>query len=96
MRALVELIWNAIDAEASTIGIALARTNSDAIEKVVVTDDGHGISRDEIVSTFGRIGDSWKLFATKSKNGKRGLHGKQGAGHLRAFALGTMYIELRA
>lgn len=88
-RAVVELIWNAIDAEALRVAVGLPRDASDAITKVVVSDDGHGISLDEVESTFGRIGGSWKLFATKTKNGKRGLHGKQGAGRLRAFALGS-------
>lgn len=88
VRAVVELIWNAIDAEAPKVTVDLSRNESDAITKVVVADNGHGISLDEVETTFGRIGGSWKLFATKSKNGKRGLHGKQGAGRLRAFALG--------
>ncbi|MEI2809531.1 MAG: hypothetical protein V9F00_04840 [Nocardioides sp.] len=40
-------------------------------------------------STFGRIGGSWKRFASKTKNDKRGLHGERGEGRLRAFALGN-------
>lgn len=91
VRALVELVWNAIDAEAMNIAIT---TEHDAlglgsIVKTTVTDDGHGIDRDELESTFGRIGGSWKRFAAKSKNDKRGLHGQRGEGRLRAFALGN-------
>jgi hypothetical protein len=89
VRAIVELIWNAVDAEASHVVVALERNEWSAITKTTVTDDGHGISRDELNSTFGRIGGSWKLHATKSKNGKRGLHGKRGEGRLRVFALGS-------
>jgi hypothetical protein len=40
-------------------------------------------------STFGRIGASWKRHATKTRTGKRRLHGKRGEGRLRVFALGN-------
>lgn len=89
VRAVVELVWNAIDAEADSVRIDLTLSDMDAIESVTVTDDGHGISSDEVQSTFGRIGGSWKALATRSKNDKRGLHGKLGEGRLRAFALGS-------
>lgn len=89
VRAIVELIWNAIDAEAATVRVILTRSDMDAIESVTVEDDGHGISSDEVQATFGRIGGSWKALATRSKNEKRGLHGKLGEGRLRAFALGS-------
>lgn len=89
VRAVVELVWNAIDAEASSVEVLLDRSDSDAVVGVKVVDDGHGISSDEVVATFGRIGDSWKRLSTRSKNGKRALHGKLGQGRLRAFALGS-------
>ncbi|MGX1703150.1 ATP-binding protein [Microbacterium sp. NPDC055357] len=89
VRAVVELIWNAIDAEADNVRVTLTRSTLDAIEEVSVADDGHGITSDEVESTFGRIGGSWKALATRSKNDKRGLHGKLGEGRLRAFALGS-------
>lgn len=89
VRAVVELVWNAIDAEADTVHVTLSRSGLDAIEMVTVDDDGHGITSDEVQSTFGRIGGSWKALATRSRNDKRGLHGKLGEGRLRAFALGA-------
>lgn len=92
VRAVVELVWNAIDAEADTVRVSLARSEMDAIESVTVEDDGHGITSDEVRATFGRIGGSWKALAARSKNDKRGLHGKLGEGRLRAFALGSHVI----
>lgn len=89
VRAVVELIWNAVDAEATTVSVELARNHADGIDAVRVVDDGHGISADEVGSTFGRIGGSWKHGSQKSKNGLRQLHGKLGEGRLRAFALGS-------
>lgn len=89
VRAVVELIWNGIDAEASQVVVAFEHDELGAIKKTTVTDDGHGIDINEIKPTFGRIGDSWKRLATKTKHGKRSLHGKLGEGRLRAFALGN-------
>jgi len=88
-RAVIELVWNAIDAEATDVSVRFDHSEMDAISKTTVTDDGHGISLDELPGAFGRIGDSWKMTASKSKNGKRGLHGRFGEGRLRAFALGS-------
>mgnify|MGYP000854325969 CR=1 FL=1 len=89
VRAIIELIWNAVDAEATTVAVTIARNSMDAIVQVRVEDDGHGISSNEVATTFGRIGGSWKSLSKKSKNGKRYLHGKLGEGRLRAFALGS-------
>jgi hypothetical protein len=90
VRAVVELIWNAIDAEAPTVAVTLEHDEGlGGIAKTVVADTGHGIDRDELEATFGRIGGSWKRMASKTKNNKRGLHGERGEGRLRAFALGS-------
>lgn len=89
VRAVVELIWNAIDAEATQVDVVIKRSPMDAIDEVHVIDNGHGIASTEVESTFGRIGGSWKKLAAKSKNNKRTLHGKLGEGRLRAFALGS-------
>lgn len=89
VRAVIELIWNAVDAEATNVVVTMERSSMDAIDQVRVEDDGHGISSDEVAATFGRIGGSWKSLSEKSKNGKRYLHGKLGEGRLRAFPLGS-------
>jgi hypothetical protein len=92
VRAVVELVWNAVDGEATNVRVELERDAMDAIGVVRVVDDGHGISSDEVKTTFGRIGDSWKKLSAKSKNGRRYLHGKLGQGRLRAFALGSRVV----
>ncbi|WP_420098148.1 ATP-binding protein [Corynebacterium sp.] len=89
VRGLIELIWNAVDAEATNVVVKMERSPMDAIDQVRVEDDGHGIGSDEVATTFGRIGGSWKSSSTKSKNDRRYLHGKLGEGRLRAFALGS-------
>ena len=68
--------------------VEFVRSESGVIDELRVIDDGHGISPDELKSTFGMIGGSWKRAGSKTKNGKRLLHGEEGQGRLRAFALG--------
>lgn len=93
VRAVVELIWNAVDGEANTVMVRLEREGAlDAITAVAVEDDGHGITSDEVEATFGRIGDSWKKRSERTRNGLRILHGKLGEGRLRAFALGSRVV----
>nr|WP_095971827.1 ATP-binding protein [Rhodococcus erythropolis] len=90
IRAVIELVWNCLDAEAWSVNIELIRDEGflDAVAGVKITDDGHGINPDQLESQFGRIGDSWKASAKTSLNDLRGLHGNRGEGRLRAFALG--------
>ena len=96
VKAVIELIWNAIDAEAWNVIVTLERDPAlDAIIAVRVEDDGHGISVDEVGTSFGRVGVSWKVPGNKSKNNVRAMHGSLGEGRLRAFALGNR-VEWRS
>ncbi|MFD0904651.1 ATP-binding protein [Actinomadura sediminis] len=88
IRAVIELIWNGIDAEADRVDVEFERDHLRAITRVKVRDWGHGISVDEVSPTFGEIGNSWKARSKRSKNGKRKLWGSKGEGRLHAFALG--------
>src|ERR1039457_1641412 len=89
-QAIIELIWNSLDAEADSVIVALAREPTlNAIAQVTVADTGHGVTVEEVATEFGRIGDSWKSRGRRrSKNDKRAVHGSKGQGRLRAFALG--------
>ena len=76
VKTVVELVWNSLDAEATRVRVMLERDTTEAIWNVRVEDDSHGISLNEVESTFGRIGGSWKRLSVMSKNGLRRLHGK--------------------
>lgn len=89
VKAVAELVWNALDADAKNVQVTLRRNAADGIDGVSVTDDGHGISPEEAKSDFKWIGGSWKRRTRKSKGLGRPLHGHAGQGRLRAFALGT-------
>jgi hypothetical protein len=87
--ALTELIWNALDADATNVSVEFRRNGLDGIEGVTVSDNGHGIGGEghEANDLFRRLGGSWKKTTTRTKQG-RVVHGKAGEGRFRAFALG--------
>lgn len=88
-RAVLELVWNALDADSERVEITFRRNEADGIDGVTVKDDGHGMSPEAAQSAFRWIGGSWKRAARRSQGKNRPLHGKSGQGRLRAFALGT-------
>ena len=88
VAGIEELIWNSLDAEAEIVTVTIGRTELDAVDVVVVTDDGHGMTHDDALRDFRLLGGSWKKNRASSKTGKRSLHGKEGAGRFRAFAIG--------
>ena len=91
-QALEELIWNSIDAEASQIEIVLHRQELDGITRIVVSDDGHGISVSDAEKIFGNIGGSLKRLKRRSPKLDRPYHGKEGKGRYKVFSLGR-HIE---
>ncbi|MGI5269036.1 ATP-binding protein [Nonomuraea sp. CA-218870] len=86
--AVVEMIWNALDAEASLVTVDLEINELGGVESVSISDDGHGMPNASCRSYFGGLGGSWKTTAKVSPQLKRGLHGRSGQGRLRVFALG--------
>lgn len=89
IKAVVELVWNSLDADAHHVNVTLHRIETDVVVGVEVTDDGHGMAPEDIATEFKWVGNSWKRSALRSKGEERPLHGRFGQGRLRAFALGT-------
>jgi hypothetical protein len=92
--ALVELIWNSLDAEADQVVVRFDRGSlgdggPEHVTRVRVEDNGHGIDPATAVERFTSLGDSWKLgLSGRSLNGKRVLHGRHGRGRFFAYSLG--------
>lgn len=84
---LTELIWNSVDADATQVDVRLNRNSLNAIDTIDVIDNGLGITMEDAQSGFGHLGGSWKQSARQTKRDQRILHGKQGQGRYRAFAL---------
>jgi Histidine kinase-, DNA gyrase B-, and HSP90-like ATPase len=85
---VAELIWNAVDADAKAVTVAYKKTFTDGIDGITVTDNGHDIEHDDAVTSFGKLGGSWKKAKCVSPEG-RALHGQEGKGRFKAFYLGN-------
>ena len=88
-QALAELIWNSLDAEATSVSIQVDEGPL-GLTAIRICDNGHGIPPEEAPKLFGHLGGSWKKSAKRSKNEKRMLHGEEGKGRFRALALGRV------
>lgn len=91
---LAELVWNAVDANATEVAVTVKRTVADAVDEVIVRDNGHGFGANEIVELFGAVGGSWKHRAPnrKTRGGSRILHGDKGEGRWKAFSIGDRVV----
>ena len=84
---LAELIWNSVDADATFVDVRLGRNALGTIDNISVADNGLGITMADAQMGFGHLGGSWKQQEHHTRREKRILHGKQGQGRFRAFAL---------
>ncbi|MEU6376537.1 ATP-binding protein [Streptomyces sp. NPDC046909] len=88
VKAVLELVWNALDADATKVDVSIERSVMGAVEKVVVSDNGDGITPEKARTAFRQVGNSDKREGGTTPRLGRPLHGKAGRGRLRAFALG--------
>ena len=86
ISAIAELVWNGFDAGSEKVQVHFDFNEMDGIESIRVRDSGQGIPRPEIEQLFGNLGASWKKSAARVSG--RALHGKNGKGRFKAFALG--------
>ena len=89
MNAIAELIWNALDAEATEIRVEFVENELTGIECIRIADNGHGLRYDHALVVFKNLGGSWKREEIRTANRRRLLHGQYGKGRFRAFALGN-------
>lgn len=90
IQALAELIWNSLDADAKSVDVRFEYNELGAMSAIVVTDDGLGIPFKEAPDLFRRLGGSWKKPGATTKTEGRFLHGQDGRGRFKAFALGRI------
>jgi signal transduction histidine kinase len=87
--ALVELIKNAYDADATVCAVSYK-----APKLIEITDDGHGMTFDEFKNGWMRIGTSSKRGSRGSRFYNRPVTGEKGIGRFAVRFLGTM-LELQ-
>ena len=90
VAALAELIWNSLDADATEVKISLKDDGLGGLSQIVVRDNGVGIPHPEAPTLFRYLGGSWKKHAARTKLYNRELHGQEGRGRFKAFALGSV------
>ena len=76
VRAVIELVWNSLDADADHVAVSFERNEADGIIAVTVKDDGNGMSPERIDQDFRWVGNSWKRAAPTSENKGRPMHGR--------------------
>ena len=89
---VAELISNAWDAEATNVWIELPFGTWGADDRIVVVDDGLGMTRSEAQSAYLVVGRKRRLEGRGglSANGLRHVHGRKGIGKLAAFGTASI------
>lgn len=89
---IAEIVSNAYDAEAKNVEIWLYDKTTEM--EIIIKDDGHGMSFQEINDQFLRIGRNRRkdTDSQKSKNDKRYVIGKKGIGKLSFFGISHKII----
>ncbi len=88
--ALAEMIWNALDADSTTVDVRF-HEGPLGVDEITITDNGTGIPYGQAESLFEALGGSWKARRQKTDKG-RFLHGKEGKGRFKAFVLGMVVV----
>jgi hypothetical protein len=91
LTGIIELIWNALDADATEITVAFGRNELDGIEEIRVVDNGHGMTPDVVERAFGALGGSEKDKSRGSPSG-RAFHGRNGQGRYKAAGIGNRIV----
>ncbi|HEV7806509.1 MAG TPA: ATP-binding protein [Solirubrobacteraceae bacterium] len=91
LTGLIELVWNALDADATEIRIEFGRNELDGIEEIRVIDNGHGMTPTLAAQAFGALGGSDKDSSHKSPGG-RAYHGRDGQGRYKAAGIGSRIV----
>lgn len=84
--ALVELVKNSYDADASYVKISYIKDEKEL--KIIVEDDGHGMTKDTVLNTWMVPSTDYKLINKKSPRG-RVYQGRKGIGRYAVSLLGN-------
>ena len=95
-EAILEAIYNGIDADAAKIDIIAVNQrdsqmhlfdDDESLKEIKVIDTGYGIAPEKIESGFLDLEQSWKRGAVRE--GKRPFHGARGCGRFKCLAIGA-------
>lgn len=86
--AVVELVKNAYDADSPDVAIEFKASPDKSGYSIIITDHGHGMSRDTVINKWMVPSTDDKLKRGKSPSG-RTMQGRKGVGRYAAAILGT-------
>jgi signal transduction histidine kinase len=89
--AIIELVKNSYDAEASFVRVEFKYSETDGLS-LIVQDDGHGMTYDEILSNWLEPATDVKAKSQLSRHGIRCLLGAKGIGRFAVSRLGEMSL----
>jgi hypothetical protein len=72
VKALYELVWNGLDANANTVEVRIEHNALDGLERILVIDNGEGVDARNTENNFEKFNESSK----KLDDDKHGSHGK--------------------
>ncbi len=85
-NAVAELVANSYDADATNVRVVLHDDDGQSVE---VTDDGHGMSDEDLAEKYLRIGRNRRTEdGGTSESGRRHVAGRKGLGKLALFGIG--------
>jgi hypothetical protein len=90
IQALAEFIWNSLDADATAVDVKIEHNDLGAMSQIIVRDNGTGIEFLKAPELFKKLGGSWKRSGATTRKEGRFLHGQDGRGRFKAFALGQV------
>lgn len=90
-QVLAEVVANAWDADATAVHISLHEGEITPNSKIVIKDNGHGMTYKDIGDKFLRVGRKRRVVdGNKTKGGKRCVIGRKGIGKLAVFGIARM------
>src|SRR5690606_9823324 len=87
--AIIELVKNAYDADSPIVDILIKKNNAEKKYSVLITDTGHGMSRDDVLKKWLVPSTDDKLKRKESSNG-RIMQGRKGVGRYAVALLGDL------
>ncbi|MDV7560820.1 sensor histidine kinase [Acinetobacter baumannii] len=87
--AIIELVKNAFDADSPAVDIKINKDNSNKNYKIIITDYGHGMSRDDVLLKWLVPSTDDKLKRKSTRNG-RVMQGRKGVGRYAVALLGDL------
>jgi len=94
--AIVELVKNAYDADATSVEVRFTGENPAVPDSLVITDDGIGMTLNTVLTGWFEPGTLMKRSATRSPNGRL-YQGAKGIGRFAAARLAqSLYLETKA